>query len=164
MKKEKTDQEIAELKEKLKNQEETEKPKTETTQKTAPKTEKTFPITRQEAEDLVTKWENAQMNGNWNDYKSLYAPQFTGIKRTSSGKVSQMNQKQWLNDRQKMWKNILGVSVAKLNITIDGNTAIADFEQDFQSKNYGDRGQKILKIQKFSDGVKIIREEMKSSN
>ncbi len=132
-----------------------EKPK----EKTKPKP--TLPINQNEVSDLIDDWENAQNTNSYNNYKSLYATEFTGIKRTSGGKVSHMNYSQWLNNRRKMLGNIKSVVTSNRNITIVGNTATVEFTQDFKSNNYQDTGQKILKIQMYADGAKIIYEEMK---
>ncbi len=56
---------------------------------------KSLPITRDEAKDLMVKWEEAQDNGDFNAYKSCYSTEFIGIKLTSSGKKTRMNYGQW---------------------------------------------------------------------
>jgi hypothetical protein len=141
-----------------------EESKTEEKAKPKPKKEPALPINKNEVSDLIDSWERAQNEADYNTYKSLYATEFSGIKRTTSGKVSRLNYNQWLNDRRKMLKNIKSVTITNTNVTIVGNTATAEFTQDFESNNYQDTGQKILKIQMFSSGPKIIYEEMKDSN
>lgn len=121
------------------------------------------PLTPQAARELVERWEKAQDARNFNTYKSCYAPSFFGIKRTKSGGETRMNYTQWLADRRKMLANTIDVGVRNLEIALDGETATARFAQQFQSVNYSDEGQKILKIKMFEDGAKIVYEEMKYS-
>ena len=133
-----------------------------TANQTVEKTEKTpIPITKEAAQSLINRWEQAQDTRNFNAYRSCYAQSFLGIKRTKSGSESRMNAAQWLNDRQKMLKNIINVGVENLNITIEGDTANAQFIQQFQSANYEDTGQKTMRIKMFEDGAKIVYEELK---
>ena len=60
-----------------------------------------------------------------------------------------------------MLKNTLSVEIQNLEILTEGETATAEFTQQFQSVNYNDAGQKILKIKMFPNGAKITYEEMK---
>lgn len=131
---------------------------------TIEKTSQKLQITKEDAQNLINRWEQAQDARKFGEYRALYSPQFLGIKRTKSGSQTQMNYSQWMNDRQKMMKNIVDVEVANLNITIDGDTASAQFTQNFQSANYQDTGQKIMRIKIFADGAKIIYEELKYAN
>ena len=119
------------------------------------------PITKQIAQDLINRWEKAQDTRNFDDYRSCYAPEFVGIKRTKTGSENQMNYSQWMTDREKMAHNIIDVSVENLNITIDGDTAIAQFIQNWQSVNYQDRGQKTMRIKMFAGEAKIVYEDLK---
>ncbi len=63
-----------------------------------------------------------------------------------------------------MLKNIIDDGVQSLKIDIDGDSAVAQFEQTFQSANYQDTGGKVIEIKMFTDGAKIVSEEMTSSN
>jgi hypothetical protein len=121
------------------------------------------PITAEAVRNLLDRWEKSQDARNFAAYKSCYAPQFFGIKRTKSGSETRMNYTQWLGDRQKMLKNTIDVGVQNLEITIENDTATARFIQQFQSVNYQDTGQKILKIKMFDGEAKIIYEELKYS-
>ena len=121
------------------------------------------PLTPQNVRELIERWERAQDARNYNAYKSCYATSFFGIKRTKSGAESRMNYAQWLGDRRKMLANTIDVGVLNLEIEIAGETATARFIQQFQSANYSDEGQKILKIKTFADGAKIVYEELKYS-
>jgi ketosteroid isomerase-like protein len=121
------------------------------------------PLTEEAVRRLLDRWEKAQDARNFAAYKSCYASQFFGIKRTKSGSESRMNYAQWLGDRQKMLKNVIDVSMQNPAINIEGDTATARFIQRFQSVNYEDEGQKILKIKMFDSDAKIIYEELKYS-
>ena len=133
-----------------------------TTNQTIEKIEKTpLPITKEAAQNLINRWEQAQDARNFDAYRSCYGQPFLGIKRTKSGSETRMNYAQWMNDRQKMLKNIIDVGVENLNITIEGDTANAQFIQQFQSENYEDTGQKTMRIKMFEGGAKIVYEELK---
>ena len=119
------------------------------------------PITKQIAQDLINRWEKAQDTRNFDDYRSCYATTFLGIKRTKTGSENQMNYSQWMIDRQKMANNIIDVSVENLNITIDGDTAIAQFIQQWKSVNYQDTGQKTIRIKMLDGEAKIVYEDLK---
>lgn len=121
----------------------------------------TEPITDEAVQELINRWRQAQNSRNYNAYKACYAPQFFGIKRTRDGDETRMNYGQWMNDRRKMLENTINVAVQNPNINIERDTATAQFIQEFESVNYQDTGQKILKIKMFPDGAKIIFEEMK---
>ncbi len=121
----------------------------------------TEPITNEAVQDLLNRWRQAQNARNYNAYKACYAPQFFGIKRTRNGGETRMNYGQWMNDRRKMLKNTINVGIQIQDIKTEGDTATSQFIQQFESVNYQDTGQKILKIKMFSDGAKIIYEELK---
>ena len=133
-----------------------------------PKVEKTpapvLEITTEAAQNLVNSWEKAQDGKNFNAYRACYSSQqFLGIKRTNEGEREQKTYAQWMADRQKMLKNTIDVEIKDSQITIEDDTAIVQFVQKFNSVNYCDEGSKVLRIKMFSDGAKIIYEEMKSS-
>lgn len=121
----------------------------------------TEPITDEAVQELINRWVRAQNSRNYNAYKACYAPQFFGIKRTSNGGETRMNFGQWMSDRRKMLKNTINVAVQIQDIKTERDTATAQFIQQFESVNYQDTGQKILKIKMFPDGAKIIYEELK---
>lgn len=121
----------------------------------------TPPINADAVRGLLNRWVKSQNERNFATYRSCYSESFLGIKRTKTGGESRMNYAQWLGDRQKMLQNTISVGIQNPDVSIEGDTAIARFVQQFQSINYNDEGQKILRIKMFSDGAKIIYEEMK---
>jgi len=124
------------------------------------------PVTTQAVKDLIERWEKAQDAQNFGLYQQCYGQPFLGIKRTKTGRVGQMNYGQWMNDRRQMLSKAVGldIEIEGLNITIEGDTATAEFEQRYRSVSYSDRGPKILKMKMFSDGIKIVYEDLKASN
>ena len=120
-----------------------------------------LPITAEATQRLINRWEQAQNDRNFKAYRSCYDSPFLGIKRTTNGGEERMNYTEWMNDRQKMLKNIIEVRVENLQITIENDTAIAQFIQQWQSVSYQETGQKTMRIKMFEDGAKIVYEELK---
>ena len=141
-----------------------EKPKNQTVEKPQSPTVEKKVITKESAENLINRWEKSQDERNFKLYRDCYAPTFVGTKRTKSGSETRMNFSQWISDRQKMAKNIVDVRIENLQITIDGDTANAQFIQHWKSVNYQDTGQKTMRIKMFDDGAKIVYEDLKLSD
>lgn len=128
---------------------------------TGPVTPGSRPLDEDSVRSLLLRWKKAQDERNFAVYKSLYAPQFEGIKRTKSGRQSRMDYAGWMNDRQKMFRNLIDVSADDPQIAIDGDSATIVFIQRFRSVNYEDTGQKTLKLKTFPEGPRIVFEELK---
>jgi hypothetical protein len=121
------------------------------------------PMTNEAVNALVDAWEKAQDTRNYSAYRNCYDPSFQGVKRTAAGEVSEYNFSQWMDDRRKMMSGaFMEVGVDKLQITLDGDTAEAQFDQSFKVPNYEDLGPKVMKLKMTSSGPKIIYEELKS--
>ncbi len=129
----------------------------------APSTPDRPPITENAARELIVRWKNAQNVKSFSAYRSCYAPttEFLGIKRTPSGGREQMSFDSWMNDRGKMFRNIIDVQADIRSISIDGDTAVAIFTQKWRSVRLCDIGEKTLRIKMFADGPKIVFEELK---
>ena len=111
------------------------------------------------ASALVNAWIDAQNRQSFDDYERLYAERFYGVKR--AGEITtRFDRKGWLRDRKGMFSRPFRVSVEGLAIRVAAETAVAEFEQSFQSQNYADTGPKQL-VMIVQDGVlKITREEL----
>lgn len=118
-------------------------------------------ITKEAVQELINRWEKAQDTRSFDDYKACYATAFSGIKRTKTGSENEMNYAEWLKDREKMAKNIIDVRVENLNISIESDTATAQFTQHWKSANYQDTGQKTMRIKMFDGAAKIVYEDLK---
>ncbi len=129
----------------------------------APVTPDRLPITENAARELIVRWKNAQNVKSFSAYRSCYAPttEFIGIKRTPDGGREQMSFNSWMNDRGKMFRNIIDVQAEIRSISIDGDTAVAIFTQKWRSVRLCDIGEKTLRIKMFADGPKIVFEELR---
>lgn len=113
--------------------------------------------------NLVMQWAQAQSNRDFNTYKSFYSRNFTGIKRTKSGKTTSYTYDGWLQDREKMIAKTswLSVTAHGLEVTSQSENEITvKFTQYYRSDRYSDVGPKILNFRKESGGWKISYEEM----
>jgi hypothetical protein len=120
------------------------------------------PVTESAARELVERWRRAQNMKNYPAYRSCYAltTEFIGIKRTPTGR-EQMGINKWLAERAQMNRNIVEVRVDNLGVSIDSETAVAVFTQNWRSVNHCDTGMKTLRIKMFADGPKIVYEELR---
>lgn len=122
------------------------------------------PITTEAVRDVLIRWEKAQDTQSYRNYQSCYGQPFKGVKRVDS-ETKVYNYATWLNDRRKILGNAIGldVEIKNLQISIEGDTATAEFDQYYLSLKYSDWGPKILKLKMFPDGAKIVYEELKTS-
>jgi len=122
-------------------------------------------LNRQDVENLIKFWENAQDAGDFEGYRSCYTKPFKGVKTVS--KISrEYDYAEWMSDRRKMIEKAVGldVEVKNLQISIDGETATVEFDQYYLSKKYSDWGPKVLKIKQMPSGAKIVYELLKESH
>jgi len=122
------------------------------------------PISVDAVRDLWIRWEKAQDMQSFRLYQSCYGQPFRGVKRVES-ETKVYNYASWLNDRRKVLGNAIGldVEINNLQISIEGDTATAEFDQYYRSLRHSDWGPKILKLKMFPDGAKIVYEELKAS-
>ncbi len=122
------------------------------------------PITSEAVRNLIDRWEKAQDAQNFRNYQTCYGQPFAGVKR-ADGATKTYNYASWMNDRGKILRNAvnLDIEIQNLEISIEGDTATAEFDQYYRSLKYNDWGPKVLKLKMFPDGVKIFYEELKAS-
>jgi hypothetical protein len=123
------------------------------------------PLTTEAINALLNTWERAQDTRDFSLYKSCYDNSFQGIKRTVKGNIERFGYEGWLNDRRKMMNKAKSMQIRldKLQISIQNDTATAEFDQYFYVTGYADFGPKVVKIKMTENGAKIIYEELKSS-
>ena len=122
------------------------------------------PLTSEAVRNLINRWEKAQDAQNFRIYQSCYGQPFAGVKR-ANGATKNYNYASWMNDRGNILRNAvnLDIEIQNLQITIEGDTATAEFNQYYRSLKYNDWGPKVLKLKMFPDGAKIVYEELKAS-
>lgn len=110
-------------------------------------------IPKENIEKLVNKWLTSWKSGDMNTYRSCYASDFQ-----SKGK----NLNDWIyykNNLQKISKNI-DISINDLQISLDGDTALAVFVQNYSSSIVKDTGTKTLELKKINGEWNIYKEVM----
>lgn len=123
-------------------------------------------LTTEAVNALMTRWKAAQDGRNFAAYQACYAPSFVGVKRTNKGSTEKHDFGGWMTDRRAMFTKLVGMSVEmrNLKITVEGETGTVEFDQYFRTLNYADWGPKIIRVKSFSDGVRIVYEELKASS
>jgi ketosteroid isomerase-like protein len=111
-----------------------------------------------DARALIARWVEAQNQGDFAAYQSLYARTFTGVRR-SGGRTVNLDREGWMRDRKRMFGKPMKVTVGDLQLSPAGAT----FTQTFESGRYQDSGKKQLAFAREEGGLRIAREEMLES-
>jgi len=124
-------------------------------------------VSRGEIAGFLTRWSEAQSYYNFSDYADCYSFGFQGMKMNKKGRRVYFDYYGWLNDRQEMYARASNLSVRASKIRVisrdDWGTTI-QFIQDYYTDSYQDRGEKLMKLHKDSEGlIRIVYEEMLSS-
>jgi len=110
-------------------------------------------VPKEDIERLVSKWLTSWKSGDMKTYRSCYASDFQ-----SKGK----NLNDWIsykNNLQKRSKDI-EISINDLQISLDGDTALAVFVQNYSSSIFKDTGTKTLELKKINGEWNIYKEIM----
>lgn len=123
------------------------------------------PLTAEAVRNLLAAWERAQENKSFSTYQACYDSSFVGVKSTKSGTSQTLNYRVWMADRRRMIANAvnLNVDISNLQIRVEGDTAIAEFDQYYRSLRYSDWGPKEIRIKMTPSGAKIVYEVLKAS-
>ena len=108
---------------------------------------------------LIDNWLAAQNTGSFTKYAALYSKNFVGIRRSGTT-TRKFDHDAWLQDRQRMFKKKMQVTLRAPEITLSDTTASIKFEQTWESGAYKDKGEKVLNLALENGGLKIVREEM----
>lgn len=111
---------------------------------------------------LLDRWLSAQNGGDFKAYQELYAPRFTGVKRSGSYSKS-FDRKGWLRDREGMFTRPMQVSTEQVELHVTPSTARITLQQTWASGTYRDIGPKQIVVVSTTEGPRIAREEMLSS-
>jgi hypothetical protein len=114
---------------------------------------------KSDARALFDAWLDAQNAGNFEAYQSLYAPSFTGVRR-SGPRAASFDRTGWMADRQRMFRKKMTVSAEKVRVIADAASARVIFVQHWASGGYSDVGSKELVLRRVSTGFRIAREEL----
>ena len=114
---------------------------------------------KSDAHALLVDWLDAQNTGNFADYQSLYAPSFTGVRR-SGPRTASFDRAGWMADRERMFRKPMTVSAEKVRVIADAASARVIFVQRWASGGYSDVGAKELVLRRGPGGFRIAREEL----
>ena len=114
---------------------------------------------KSDAHVLLLRWLDAQNTGNFADYQSLYAPSFTGVRR-SGPRTASFDRAGWMADRERMFRKPMTVSAEKVRVIADAASARVIFVQRWASGGYSDVGAKELVLRRGPGGFRIAREEL----
>lgn len=114
---------------------------------------------KSDAHALLDAWLEAQNTGNFAAYQSLYAPSFTGVRRSGPRSAS-FDRAGWMADRQRMFRKPMTVSAEKVRVIADAASARVIFVQRWASGGYSDVGSKELVLRRGPGGFRIAREEL----
>lgn len=114
---------------------------------------------KSDAQAILDKWLDAQNTGNFHAYFSLYAPGFTGVRR-SGPRTASFGLASWMQDRQRMFQKKMTVSAEKVRVIADAASARVIFVQRWASGGYSDVGSKELVLRRGPAGLRIAREEL----
>lgn len=131
-----------------------------------PKPDPAAPLTADVVRGVLAAWERAQESKNFASYQACYDSSFVGVKTIKNGGSQTLGYDGWMADRRRMIKNAvnLDLDISNLKITVDGDTATAEFDQYYRSLRYSDWGPKVITVKMGPAGAKIVREELKASN
>jgi hypothetical protein len=115
-----------------------------------------------EAHALIGRWLDAQNARKFDDYIALYAPDFTGVKRTAADKETRLDLAGWKADRAKMFKaKSLSVEAFAEQYGPEPNGDVTvGFRQVFKSGGYADQGLKMVTMGRRNGKLSIVKEEI----
>lgn len=110
-------------------------------------------IPKKDVEKLVNKWLVSWKSGDMKTYRSCYASDFQ-----SKGK----NLNDWISYKTNVQKksNNIDININDLQISLDGNTALAVFVQNYSSSILKDSGTKTLELKNINGEWNIYKEVM----
>jgi hypothetical protein len=111
----------------------------------------------------LRRWMDAQNTRDFEGYRGLYSPAFTGIRRSGTRTV-ELDRPAWMHERERMFRRSMRVSYRLLSVTPLEHAQIElRFEQRWRSGRYFDRGEKRMLLGQENGRLTIVREEMLSS-
>lgn len=112
---------------------------------------------------LLNRWLVSQNRGDFEAYKSLYAPAFQGVRKSMDREVT-LDHAGWLADRARMFKKRMKVIISSVEIRDGADGPEVTLHQRFESGRYADVGMKRIRLAPGpGGGLVIVREEMLDS-
>jgi ketosteroid isomerase-like protein len=119
-------------------------------------------IPQAQVQELMDRWLAAQNESDFSAYSALYGEDFGGVRRSGKRAV-RLDRAGWLEDRRRMFKNTMTVTIRDVEIAVGPKGARVHFTQEWASGKYHDIGPKVIVVKKTAHGLRIVREEMLSS-
>jgi hypothetical protein len=119
-------------------------------------------VVQQRARGVLERWLQAQNRGDFAAYQKLYAPGFSGVRR-SGDKVVALDRAGWMSDRARMFKKKMRVRADDVRTSQNVQLTDVEFRQTWSSANYRDVGRKRITIVDEGAGPLIVHEEMLES-
>lgn len=111
---------------------------------------------------LLDAWLRAQNAGDFAAYERLYAPRFTGIRR-SGPRVRRFDRAGWVADRQAMFRSAMQVATRDVVVDTAAGVATVRLTQEFTQGAFHDVGRKDIVLVRNGASLQIAREEMLDS-
>jgi len=119
-------------------------------------------IEEPEADRFVEGWREAWESKDLYNYSNCYDEDFVGRNFSARTGFTSMTRAQWINDKERKFRNArsLSVGIGQRTIKDEGNEVSVSFDQTFRSDKYYDNGRKTLYLRRGSNGqIKIVRED-----
>ncbi len=128
----------------------------------AQKSEPVRSITESDGREILGRWIRAQNSKDYAAYAALYHSSFVGFKVTPDGESDRQAYNEWLRDRKRMLPNFITVNVSNERISIEGETVVVRFTQQWRSVRHCDIGEKEMTIQMHNGSPKIRSEILRN--
>jgi hypothetical protein len=115
-----------------------------------------------EARAVMTAWLNAQNEGAFASYESLYAARFEGVRRSGT-QTKRLDRARWMKERAAMFEQPMTVAAKDMVVVQSHEGADVRFVQTWTSGSYRDEGPKHVVLVRQGGALKIAREEMLKS-
>jgi hypothetical protein len=118
-----------------------------------------------QAKALVDRWLKDQNTANFDDYQTLYAQRFFGIRRSGPREV-RFDRAGWMKDRRRMFnpKRPATVAVEDFEFHPSPTGGEVKFTRRFQQGSYRDVGTKVLLLRREAAGLRIADERLLDSD
>lgn len=116
-----------------------------------------------EADALLVAWLDAQNKGDHAAYMALYGAGFQGVRRTADGAAKNLDRDGWSKDRANLFKGKQQVAAENVVKKVDGDRVTLTFLQRWKSDQAADHGQKVMELAVVDGALRIVREELESS-
>jgi len=115
------------------------------------------PMDEADVRGVLTTWQSSQNDHDLPAYSALYSSKFEGVTR-SGAKVSRLDRDGWILSRRRGFEEKTDIRVEEPSIAFSGTSAVVRFSQGSRVEGATEIGEKVLVLEKTSEGTKIVRE------